>query len=60
MTNREKFEQVFNVKFTDYVTMFCAIAPDNICAAYHNCTDCPFNNWWNQEFKERTENKDKK
>lgn len=52
MTNKEKFEQVFGVKFTEDVSMFCNIAPDEACNSYDDCDKCPFSDWWNHKFKE--------
>lgn len=49
MNNREKFEQVFGVKFTEEVHSFCAIAPDEVCHG-RECVDCPYNTWWQQEY----------
>lgn len=51
MTNKEKFEEVFKVEFTEDVNMMCSIAPDSLCRS-SSCDNCPYGNWWNEEYKE--------
>ena len=51
MKNIEKFEQVFNVKATEDVGMCCFIAEDEVCKAHSHCDGCPYDDWWNQEYK---------
>ena len=52
MTNREKFEQVFNVKATEDNDACCFIAEDEVCKAHPNCNGCPYDDWWVHEYKE--------
>lgn len=52
MTNREKFEQVFNVKATEDDGMCCFIAEDEVCKAHPSCNGCPYDDWWEHEYKE--------
>lgn len=50
MTNREKFEAVFGVKFVEKTATFCAIAPDKECNG-KECENCRYNRWWEEEYK---------
>jgi hypothetical protein len=56
MTNREKFEEVFQ-PITDKILQGCLVCPDDICKAYPDCKDCPYDDWWEQEYKEKKEEK---
>lgn len=51
MTNREKFEAVFGVKFVEKTATFCAIASDEECNG-KECENCRYNRWWEEEYKE--------
>lgn len=58
MTNGEKFKEVFG--FIPEPEFDCGCAPRKVCneqKKVHNrntanmCFDCPFNDWWNKEYK---------
>ena len=52
MTNREKFEQVFHTPITDTEYLHgCLVCPDDVCNAHPDCKDCPYDDWWYQEYK---------
>lgn len=49
MTNREKFREVFG--YTPYKQAECLV-PHRVCDDNDNkCSKCPFNNWWDKEYK---------
>ena len=49
MTNSEKFESVFGFKPSDDAG---CVAPAAVCDIQDGvCNDCPFDNWWNKEYK---------
>ena len=50
MTNIEKFEEVFGFVPSRNVTRECVI-PNKICEEIDDCAGCPFNEWWNREYK---------
>ena len=50
MTNKEKFEEIFQ-PITDLTVQGCLVCPDDICRAHPDCKDCPYDDWWNQEYK---------
>jgi len=52
MTNREKFEEVFQ-PITDQTLQGCLVCPNEVCKAHSDCKDCPYDDWWEQEYKER-------
>ena len=54
MTNREKFEEVFQ-PITDHTLQGCLVCPDEVCKAYPDCKDCPYDDWWEHEYKEKEE-----
>jgi uncharacterized metal-binding protein len=56
MTNREKFEEVFQ-PITDQTLQGCLVCPNDICKACPDCKDCPYDDWWEQEYKEKKEEK---
>lgn len=50
MTNREKFKEVFGFKPNDDAE---CVAPSKICYIQDDiCNDCPFEDWWDKEYKE--------
>ena len=53
MTNREKFEEVFQPIITDQILQGCLVCPDDVCKAHPDCKDCPYDDWWEQEYKAR-------
>ena len=56
MTNREKFEQVFHAPITDTEHLKgCLVCPDDVCNAHPYCDGCPYDDWWNQEYKGGTD-----
>ena len=50
MTNREKFEEIFQ-PITDLTPRGCLVCPDEVCEAHPYCVDCPYNGWWDKEYK---------
>lgn len=50
MTNRDKFKEVFGFKpRSDSKCVF----PTNVCNLNKDvCNDCPFDKWWDKEYKE--------
>lgn len=54
MTNREKFEEIFQ-PITERTLQGCLVCPDDICKACPGCNDCPYDDWWEQEYKEKEE-----
>ena len=52
MTNREKFEEIFQ-SITDQALKGCLVCPDEVCKASPYCGDCPYDDWWEHEYKER-------
>lgn len=55
MTNREKFEEVFQSITVDKTLQGCLVCPDDICKACPDCKDCPYDDWWEHEYKEKEE-----
>ena len=53
MTNREKFEEVFQPIITEHTLQGCLVCPDEVCKACPDCKDCPYDDWWEQEYKEK-------
>ena len=51
MTNREKFEEVFQPIITEHTLQGCLVCPDDVCKACPDCKDCPYDDWWEQEYK---------
>jgi len=52
MTNREKFEEVFQ-PITDQILQGCLVCPDDVCKAHPACKDCPYDDWWEHEYKDK-------
>lgn len=52
MTNREKFEEIFQSITVDKTLQGCLVCPDDICKACPDCKDCPYDDWWEREYKE--------
>lgn len=52
MTNREKFEEMFQ-PITDKPLQGCLVCPDDICEACQDCKNCPYDDWWEHEYKEK-------
>ena len=48
MTNSEKFKEMFGFTPDDEG---CCI-PRKVCIEQSDCLFCPFNNWWDKEYKE--------
>jgi hypothetical protein len=49
MTNREKFKEVFG--YTPNADAEC-VAPSRVCLSRDElCNGCPFENWWDKEYK---------
>ena len=54
MTNREKFEEVFNLKMDDHPAGICLIIDSQVCDI---CGDeCPAFNFWDREWKKEDTN----
>lgn len=56
MTNAEKFKEVFGYKPRQDVVLTnsedTCVAPLRVCAhEKFKCEKCPFNGWWNKEYK---------
>lgn len=51
MTNGEKFEEVFKPLVLDSL-QGCLVCPDEVCEACPDCKDCPYDDWWEQEYKD--------
>ena len=58
MTNLEKFKEVFGFIPTIHDDTITCIGVDRVCdeqyrknRPYVGCSDCPFNDWWNKEYK---------
>lgn len=56
MTNAEKFKEVFG--FTLENVSDCSLVPTSVCDDQQNkngydgmCSNCPFHDWWNKEYK---------
>ena len=59
MTNREKFKEVFGF----YPDVASCVVPRKICAieikkGNDDCYNCPFDEWWDKEYKACFEIKD--
>lgn len=52
MTNREKFEEVFQPITLGKSLQGCLVCPDEVCDACPDCKDCPYDDWWEQEYKD--------
>ncbi|MBR2554309.1 MAG: hypothetical protein IKE94_05540 [Aeriscardovia sp.] len=57
MTNREKFEEVFQPLITGQTLQGCLVCPDEVCEACTDCKDCSYDDWWEHEYKEKKEEK---
>lgn len=51
MTNREKFKEVFGY-LPNHDT---CIIPDTIRCPTANCEECPYDNWWDDQYTGRFE-----
>ena len=47
MTNIEKFKEVFG--FMPRIN--ACLGPSKVCREHELCDDCPFNGWFEKEFK---------
>ena len=47
MTNLEKFVKVFGF-MPDLIG--CDIVPTKVCTEHEGCRNCPYDDWWNQEY----------
>lgn len=51
MTNREKFKETFGFNIdTDHLSSGC-VAPWGVCETIRGCDECPFDEWWDREYK---------
>ena len=50
MTNREKFKETFGFHFDSDSFSNC-LAPEGVCKNYDSCEECPFNEFWDKEYK---------
>ena len=47
MTNTEKFKEVFG-----YTPEVCCLISPSVCREQDDCENCPFDDWWQQEYRE--------
>lgn len=50
MTNREKFKETFGFNFDSDSFSNC-LAPEGVCKNYDSCEECPFDEFWDKEYK---------
>ena len=50
MTNREKFKETFGFNFDSDSFSNC-LAPEGVCRNYDSCEECPFDEFWDKEYK---------